>query len=191
MPTTVNDLTINNASGVSLTNSVTTNGTLNLNSGALNLNGNTLTIPSSGLVSCGGGTINGNAGSSAIFNNTSPTYFPAGTYQNVTLNTSGGLTMCGNATVNGILTMTSGNISTGSNILLLSNSAVGALTYTSGTVIGKLERYIGSTLSSYLFPVGRATQTQTLTSYFTDLTPGSLLVEFIPGDPGSSWTSEN
>ncbi|HPJ60174.1 MAG TPA: DUF2341 domain-containing protein, partial [Bacteroidales bacterium] len=187
LPATVNNLTIDNNSGVDLTNNTIVNGTYSPLAGIFDLNGNTLTISSSGTASCAGsGTIFGSAGSSFIINSNSPTGLPAGSYQDVTVNTAGGATLCGDVTVKRILTMTSGNITTGPHLLLLTNADQNALNYTSGTVIGRLERFINATSASYLFPVGRTIQTQSLSVDFNNLTTGSLLVEFISGDPGIS-----
>lgn len=44
LPSTVNDLTVDNSTGVTLTNGVTVNGTLAVNDGDLHLNGNTVTL---------------------------------------------------------------------------------------------------------------------------------------------------
>ena len=51
LPATVNNLTINNATGVTLTNGVTVNGTLALSNGILNTGGNTPIIAATGNVS--------------------------------------------------------------------------------------------------------------------------------------------
>ncbi|MBI3365091.1 MAG: T9SS type A sorting domain-containing protein [Ignavibacteriae bacterium] len=53
------DLTINNANGVSLSNTVTVNGTLTLTSGAVSTSSNTLIISSTGSVSRTSGWVNG------------------------------------------------------------------------------------------------------------------------------------
>ena len=50
--------------------------------------------------------------------------------------------------------MSSANINCGANTLIVSNSAVGAIVRTSGTIIGKLQRAIGSLGSEYLYPIG-------------------------------------
>lgn len=59
LPSTVNNLTINNSSGVTLTNSTTVNGTLTLTNGNITTGSNTLTIGSSGSVSRSSGHIIG------------------------------------------------------------------------------------------------------------------------------------
>ncbi|MDX9929406.1 MAG: DUF2341 domain-containing protein, partial [Bacteroidales bacterium] len=185
LPSSVINLTIDNAAGVSLSGNVTVNGNLNLSDGVLNLNGNTLTISSTGLSPCtANGSVSGNAGSSFITNCSLPASLPKGTYYNLTINCPAGISLCGDVVVNGNLVMTSGDIQTDSFILYLANGSPASLVYTSGIIIGKFERYINTTSADYLFPIGRDGQGQTLTARFTNLTPGSLLVEFIEGDPG-------
>ncbi len=155
LPITVHNLTINNSAGVNLTGSVTVNGILGLTSGVLGLNSNTLTISSSGSSPCGGsGSINGNAGSSFAVNSAGATGLPAGTYHNLTINSTGGVSLCGNITANGTITMTAGNITTGSNILILTSTSSSALSHTSGTIIGRFRRGVATTGDNYLFPVG-------------------------------------
>jgi hypothetical protein len=60
------------------------------------------------------------------------------TYGSLKINNSSGVTLAGNTTVNGTLTFTSGNITTGSNILAMGSSATASRT--SGHVIGTLEK---------------------------------------------------
>ncbi|MEW6508788.1 MAG: T9SS type A sorting domain-containing protein [Bacteroidota bacterium] len=59
LPSTVNNLTINNSSGVALTNSITVNGTLTLTNGNITTGSNTLTVGSNGSVSRSSGHIIG------------------------------------------------------------------------------------------------------------------------------------
>ena len=106
--------------------------------------------------------------------------------RNFTVNNTAGVTLTNNLDVTGQLTMASGNILPVANSFVLSNNAATSLIYSSGTIVGNFERYISSTLQDYFFPVGTSTQTQGLTANFSDITPGSLLVNFLPGDPGNS-----
>jgi hypothetical protein len=53
LPSTVNNLEVANAAGLTLTNATTVNGTLTLTNGTLTLNGNNLTIASGGSISGG------------------------------------------------------------------------------------------------------------------------------------------
>ena len=108
------------------------------------------------------------------------------TVRNFTVNNSAGITLTDNLDVTGLLTMTNGNILPDAHSFILSNNAAASLVYSSGTIVGNFERFIGSLLQDYFFPVGTSTQTQGLTANFSDITPGSLLVNFLPGDPGDA-----
>ena len=75
-------------------------------------------------------------------------------FYNLILNNSGSsgnnyLILSNNVTCSWSLAMTSGNINTGSNILILTPTTAGSLNYTSGTIIGRFRRedsYSGSRL---------------------------------------------
>ena len=67
------------------------------------------------------------------------------TFYNLLLNNSGSsgnnnLVLSNSVACNGVLTMTSGNIVTGTNTLTLTNNSSTALVYTSGTIIGRFKR---------------------------------------------------
>jgi hypothetical protein len=73
----------------------------------------------------------------------------------VTINNTSGVSLSGNVSISSTFTMTIGNVNTGSFSLSLTNNAAGSLIYTSGTIIGKFQRGVSTTLSTdYLFPVG-------------------------------------
>ena len=113
------------------------------------------------------------------------------TFYNLILNNLGSsgnnnLILSNNVSCNGTLNMTSGNISTGTNTFVILNPAASSLSYTSGVIIGLFERFINQTAQDYLFPVGTASQIQSLTTQFTNLSAGSLLVQYKSGDPGNT-----
>ncbi len=63
LPATVNDLTINNSNGVTLSGDVEVDGNLNVNSGNLDLNGHTITLGSSAMLNeTAGNTVMGSSG---------------------------------------------------------------------------------------------------------------------------------
>jgi len=63
LPVTVNDLTIDNTAGVTLTAGVTVNGTLAVNDGDLDLNGNTITLGTTAVIAeTPGNTVMGSSG---------------------------------------------------------------------------------------------------------------------------------
>ncbi len=88
------------------------------------------------------------------------------------------------------LSMSGGNISTGTNTLALGTSSAqrGSLTHTSGGVIGPFKRFFAAvTVNDNLFPVGIGSH---LRSAILDVTSvpaaGSVTARFIASDPGSS-----
>jgi Secretion system C-terminal sorting domain/PKD-like domain len=133
------------------------------------------------------------------------------TFNHLTINkTSGTLTLYTNVIVGtsdtgiSILTMTSGNINTGSYTLTLGKGGLnlddtysGRLYWTSGTIIGKFNRYIYSAshpssndlpaLGQILFPVGTSSYYRpTYITTINGITAGSLTAEFNTTFPGSS-----
>jgi len=121
MPATIANLTINNASGVTLTNaSVTVNSTVLLSGGAINLNGKLINIASGGVLTRNSGSIastgtNGIDGGTINFLGTGTVNGSAATtFYN--LSVAGGTTLLNaSPTVNGTLTInTNGFISTNS-----------------------------------------------------------------------------
>ena len=181
----LNNLTVNRA--VSLCGNVTVGGTLTLTSGAFTVGANTLTL--------NGPTIAGtpsnlstSSSSNLIFGGSSAgVQVPSSVanLNNLTVNNSSGITLTGNITIAGTLTMTQGNITTGTNILIISNSAAGSLIRTSGTIIGRLRRTVNTPLSTdYLFPIGTAAYYRPAVMNFSSLSAGtSITAEFIATPP--------
>ena len=206
--TTFNNLTINNSSGVNLSNSETTGGTLTLTSGALGVGTNTLTLngavafTSGTITSSASGLVNYNQGSNAQnvapgnygnltfsnftktlpnggavkiagtfttgatgghtvtgstveFNGASAQTLPANfaTYNGLTINNANGVTLGGNITVNGLLTLTSGNVTTNANTLSIGSS--GTRSRTSGYILGNEKKTYAGNIS-FTFDVGTA-----------------------------------
>ena len=112
------------------------------------------------------------------------------TFYNLTIDNSGSgiLLNTGDITISGTLTMITGNIDAGTNVVNLGTSLTntGVLSHTSGTIIGKFRRWLNTGGRFYLYPVGTSTNENFATFYPTNLTGGSLTVEFLSGDPGSS-----
>ena len=189
---TLNNLTINRA--VSLCGNVTVGGTLNLTSGTFSVGAYTLTL--------NGPTIAGtpsnlttSSSSNLVFGGTSAGVLippSAANLNNLTINNSSGVSLTGSVSVGGVLTMTQGNITTGSNTLALSNSSVGSLTRVSGTIIGKLRRAVNTPLAvGYIFPVGTSTFYRPAILNFSSLSAGTdITAEFI-ATPPSGFTAYN
>lgn len=125
LPATVNNLTINNSSGVALTSGTITSGTLILTSGTFSVGSNTLTLNGptiagtpanlsttlSSNLSFGGSSIGVSIPSSVTALN------------NLTINNSNGVSLSSSPTVNGTLTLTSGLLDIGPNNLTLGSAA--------------------------------------------------------------------
>lgn len=109
-------------------------------------------------------------------------------FYNLTINKSASyIETSGDIQASNSLTMTQGNIDVGSDKITLGTSIanVGTLSYTSGNIIGKFERWIAATASNIDFPLGTASTNQMFSIDFTNLSSGSLITEFIASDPGS------
>lgn len=157
LPATINNLTINNSAGVTLSAGVTANN-VTITSGTLDANSLNISVggdwTNSGTFTPGTGT--------TTFNGTSTqTITKSGgeSFYNLTIaNTgAGNISLGSNVTTTNVLTLTSGVITTGSYYFILSNTTAANLSYTNGFIYGNFRRYIASNASTYLFPVGNGT----------------------------------
>ncbi|MFZ4455369.1 MAG: beta strand repeat-containing protein [Bacteroidales bacterium] len=129
------NLTISNASGVSLNNSLSLNGTLNLLSGSLSVGSNTLSLVGPYL----SGTVNNlltTSSSNLILNcsATGPFTLPSfAAINDLSIGSAGQIyILASNPVINGTLTLSAGSLNIGSNSLTLN----GAISKTSGTLVG-------------------------------------------------------
>ncbi|MCU0455231.1 MAG: DUF2341 domain-containing protein [Bacteroidales bacterium] len=139
-------------------------------------------ISGGGITSTAGGAASAPTSGTVVFNGSSAQTLGNYTYYNITVNNASGVSLPGNITVNNSLTMTQGNIDAGSNTL----AVTGSLSYTSGTVIGKLRRNLTATGTEYLFPVGTASSYNPFKITFTNLTAGTLTASYQAADIGTS-----
>ncbi|MFA6470970.1 MAG: G8 domain-containing protein [Candidatus Latescibacterota bacterium] len=103
------------------------------------------------------------------------------TYGHLKMNNSNGVTMGGNATVNGTMTLSSGNVTTGSYTLAISSS--GSISRTSGHVIGNFQKYIATGATSATFEIGDATNyTPVDISFGSVSVAGNLTAKTTAGD---------
>lgn len=130
-PATLNNLTINGSGAVSLSNSVTVNGTLTLTSGTLEIGNKTLTLK--GPVTRTGGILTGSSSSTILVTGSGGSVsIPAVNTGTLQINRAGGASFDGNVTVGTSLQLTSGTLSIGSNTLTIN----GGLTLTGGLLTG-------------------------------------------------------
>jgi large repetitive protein len=110
-------------------------------------------------------------------------------FYNLVINKSAAnIYLYGDVRATNALTMTAGNIVAGTSKLTLGTSTAntGTLTRTTGTITGKFERWVNATGTNILFPVGTLSNYRPQTLNFTNLTAGSMIVEFIASVPGNS-----
>ena len=116
-----------------------------------------------------------NTGANYVYNGTAAQSTGSGlpaTVNNLTINDATSVTLSQNVTSNGTLTLTTGVLSTGANMVIVSSSTPGAVSIASGSINGQIQRSIaaGST-SAYKF-----------TDLNTTLTPngsqGAITVSF-------------
>ncbi len=118
------------------------------------------------------------------------------TFNNLTINkASGDLILDDDVIVSNALTMTSGNINTGTNTLTLGTAigSEGTLSHaSSGSIIGSFERWIATGANAkLLFPVGTASLYIPAEPTFSDAanTGGSVIVSFMEANPGNEGLS--
>ena len=113
------------------------------------------------------------------------------TFYNLTVNNSGSsgnnnLVLTNSVTCSNSLTMTSGNINTGSNAMILSPTSSGSLIRTSGTIIGKFTRGVVTTGVNYLFPVGTSSYYRPAIFNFSSLgSSTNITAQFVAASPGA------
>ncbi|MEA3447999.1 MAG: T9SS type A sorting domain-containing protein [Bacteroidota bacterium] len=165
-------------------------GNLTINSGTYNCNNFNLSVggnwSNSGAFTEGTATVTFNGSDAQSITNAADEIFYAMTVDK----SSDTLTFVNNVDVTNTLTMTQGNIDAATNnkILTLGDNSPteGTLNHTSGTIIGEFQRWLTSTAVNRLFPVGTSTSYRPAIINFTNLTNGSLTVEFVASDPGSN-----
>ena len=166
---------------VSLNDSLSGTGSIDMSGGNLlhylYLNG---TINSIGTYASGTGStvdyiLNGNQ-----------SVFSSDDYNNLKVTGSGIKTINSDVSAKGILTMSSGDIQTNGFTLKVTNGLVTAINRTAGTIIGKLQRTIGTLGSEYLYPIGSSTVYNPLKIKFHNPVPGPVTAQFKPADIGNA-----
>ncbi|MDP1538284.1 MAG: LamG-like jellyroll fold domain-containing protein [Burkholderiales bacterium] len=120
-----------------------------------NFTNNGATFSSTGLF-----TFNG--GSAQVIGGTT-----ASTFNNLTIN-SAGVTLSGvNATAGSVLTLTSGVVTTGANVLIVTGNCPGSVARTAGHVAGSLRLRVPAGSPTCVFPIGDAAGYRPATAAFT------------------------
>ena len=179
LPTTVNNLTINNANGVTLSGNVQVNGTMTMTAGAVTLGGNTLSYGASGTLLYNG----------ASSQTTAAAEFPASSGPaNLTITNSSGVILNFARTLTGTLTLTSGNLTTTAANLLTIGSAGGTSGGSASSYVnGPLARVYGAT-GSKNFPTGVSNFRQVAVN-LTGIS-GTPTITVTPNEP-SAWNGAN
>ena len=107
--------------------------------------------------------------------------------------TGGNLILNDNITVTTTLIMNQGNIVTGTNVITVGTSIanIGALAYTSGTVVGQYKKWVNAIGVGYNLPLGTSADYRPFNYTLTNLMGGggTITGEFISSAPGNSGLS--
>lgn len=135
-----------------------------------------------------GGVFNEQSGRVFFDGSEDQTVYGAETFSCLELSNAGDLILDTNIVILDSLLMKGGNIHPGSDTLKIGNGAgnPGAISRISGIVTGKVERWITQTGTPYIFPVGSTSDYRPARLTFTDLNQGTVVAQFIEGDPGSA-----
>ena len=117
---------------------------------------------------------------------------PTTNFSNLIIDNSSGVSVDIPFGIEESLTMTSGNINNGSNVITIGTgghpSYVGSISHASGIITGKLRRYFSNNINTKFFPVGTSSTSRDATIKFNS-GPGTdqyLTVEFKSGAPQDS-----
>lgn len=166
----INNLTISSGSTLTLSNTLSVTGNVKIDG----------SIDGTGTIKLNGTGTQNISGTGTI------------TIPNLEVNkSSGNVTLSNPVKVSNTLTMVSGNINNGSNLVEVgtSTSSIGSISWSSGTITGPLKRWFAastnSTQSSGIFPVGNSSYNRYAQINFTS-TPtsgGSITTQYVSGLP--------
>ncbi|MCF7965298.1 MAG: hypothetical protein K9L79_07135 [Methylobacter tundripaludum] len=159
-----NNLTLNNAAGLTLNNDVTVSGTLTLTSGTFSVGAHTLTLNGPSIAGTPA-NLSATSSSSLSFGGSSTgVTVPANVtaLNNLTVNNTNGVTLGGSSvttTLSGTLALDANTLTTGTNTLTLAGNCTsgggnGSLTRTSGYVVGNLKLTFPAGNSTCIYHVG-------------------------------------
>ena len=173
----------------SLTSNLDVNGELTLNGSAvLDVTTSFYSINLAGDWINSGGTFNEQSGLVVFDGSADQNITGVEIFYDLSYTNSSGLYLNNNISVSNTLAMAGGNIYPLANTLTIGTGAgiPGSLSYTSGIVAGKLERWAASTGVGYLYPIGTSSIYRPASITYNALGTGSLLFEFVSADPGSA-----
>ncbi len=134
----------------------------------------------------------GTGGATVTFDGTGDQFISRATTENMNVvvinKSSGNVILTTNLIAERGLTMLAGDIDVNEFTLTLglNPTTTGVLSWTSGTIIGKFERWIAQTGVPIVFPIGTVSHYRPVSVQFNSLTPGSLTAEFIDSYPGNN-----
>jgi uncharacterized protein YdbL (DUF1318 family) len=193
----INNVTINNSSGVTLSSNKTINGTLTLTNGTLAVGANSFTIKDA--INRTTGNINAsNASAVIVFNGSSSQNIPSSTFtgniNSLTINNASGVILNDNTGVANTLTLTSGILDMNNKTLTIgTTSANGTISggsatsyvvaVTDGTNTSKLIHQINlKDSTTYRFPIGTSTKYTPVTLIMTSGTLSNASVSVYTKD---------
>lgn len=168
-------LTIDGTIDCGATYGLTGSGTVSVSNGGL-LKVGAINVAGAFATNVTATTVTLNSGSTVEFNGAGAQYAAARTFSNLRINNgANGVTLLGDVTANGTLTLTSGNITTGSNKVILASGGSITGASSSSYIAGNLQRGIPTGAASYSFPIGDATNYTPATISFASVTTGGNL----------------
>ncbi|MBK6263484.1 T9SS type A sorting domain-containing protein [Marivirga sp. S37H4] len=187
----LNNLSLDNGNGLTLTANLIVDGELSLDAGSLMLNSHDLTL--NGNVTNSTGDVSGNILSNITITGSGdagilPINSTNNSLNNFLINRSGGsITLRNNLKISGTLTLSGGIIVMDNGIFEIENSNSNAISSFSSTsfVDGKLRRSVLAG-QNYDFPVGSADFSELVNLRFNSISEAtSLDAEFVTGSPGT------
>jgi hypothetical protein len=170
-------LLVNSANATAqLASALDVNGDLTISAGALNANSLNLNLAgnwtNNGTFTPGTGTVTMDGASAQTMSGS--------TFYNLTINNASGVTLLTNETVSNTLTLTSGNVSTGTNTMIINAGAT--IARTSGHVVGNLQMNFSASAAK-VFEVGDAGNYAPVNVNIVGLSSaGSVTATTTPGD---------
>jgi len=181
--TTYGNVIVNHtAAATTVAGTATVNGTLTLTAGTLAVAGNTLALNGPTTAGTPANLTTTNASTLSFGGSSMGVNVPSSVAQllNLTVNNTNGITLNSSPTINGALTFTQGNIAAGANTVVI--PAAGAVSRTSGHVIGNLQRAFSGAALTRTFDVGDVNAYAPVTLQFASVTvAGSVIAKTVSG----------